>query len=101
MKYCSNCGNKLNEDSIYCAKCGINLFNKESLPEKNKSSQGINILCGIIGFFFPIIGSIIYIALKNTNYEAAKVANRCSWLGFLIHLLVIINYGFIFFPFIF
>ena len=36
MKYCSNCGNKLNSKDKFCASCG-----KENIKEDNKN--GINI----------------------------------------------------------
>ena len=83
MNYCDNCGTKINEGSNFCTNCGKML----NQTNRTQTNTGIIITCAIVGFLFPLIGTILYYALKSTDMKAAKVANRCSWIGFLIQVL--------------
>ena len=80
MKYCSKCGNRLETETNFCPNCGNSFVGQVNETE---TSSGSVTACAIIGLLFPIIGAILYYALKNTNIKAAKTANVCSWLGFL------------------
>lgn len=64
-KYCSNCGNKISESSVFCMNCGIslqdnilkddNIINQEtnSIPGKGISIAGM--VLGIVSAFFALI----------------------------------------------
>lgn len=39
MRYCSNCGNQLNENSAFCPNCGAKVVDQQS---NNNSQQGYN-----------------------------------------------------------
>lgn len=88
MRYCAKCGNELIEDSNFCPNCGKSVYNDNS---ENSISV---ILCAIVGLLFPIIGAILYYVLRKTDYKAAKVANICAWISFIIQILVLSIYGF-------
>lgn len=99
MKYCDNCGNDLNENSNFCSNCGKN-FSTTSNNTQSNGSSGSVITCTIVGLLFPIIGAILYYALKNSDIRAAKTANTCSWIGFLGQLLYFLFFGFSIFRFV-
>lgn len=91
MKYCSYCGSKINENQEVCLNCGkiLNIPEKVQSTDKDEGIVAL-ILCAIIGLFFPIIGAILYYILKNSYPKCARIANICSWIGFIPYLLGII-----------
>ena len=94
MNYCKYCGNKLNNNPNFCNKCGNALKN---ISQNNKNptnkSDSTAFICGIVGLCFPIIGAILYYIYKDSNISAARAANICSWIGFLIPLIFILFYN--------
>jgi len=65
-KFCSNCGNEIKENDIYCLNCGVlvqnNIINQTNLsndyninhnPGKGLSIAGM--ILGIISLFFALI----------------------------------------------
>jgi len=50
MKFCSSCGNEVNENAIMCVKCGC-AINQAALPGSKKRLTYI-----LLGFFFGVIG---------------------------------------------
>ena len=88
MRYCDECGNELAENSNFCPNCGKNFYNG------NRESSISVVLCAIVGLLFPIIGAILYYVLRKTDYRAAKVANTCAWISFIIQILTLFLYGF-------
>ena len=64
---------------------------KEKVQVKNSETSTTVVICGIVGVLFPIIGAILYYVFKNSDPKAAAMANKCSWIGFL---LVVIYYIF-------
>lgn len=65
-KYCSNCGNKINENADVCLKCGILINNQQSdfiskptVPGKGLSIAGM--VLGIISAFWALISFLTII----------------------------------------
>lgn len=82
MKYCDKCGQKLADNSKFCPNCGKR-FNCS-----NQENNTTVIICAIVGLLFPLIGAILYYVFKNSDIKAAKTANTCAWIGFLVQLLI-------------
>ena len=68
MKYCSNCGEKLGCDQEVCLNCGkiIKVQMSNSIIDKG----GIG--WGLLGFFVPIVGFLLYLFWKDENPLNAK-----------------------------
>ena len=69
MKYCTNCGNELKENSNFCTKCGKPTkkeLEKIKKIEKEKKEQANEKLLLWLGTFLVIISSIIF---AFTNWE--------------------------------
>ncbi len=101
QKYCSNCGSKINEDAYICVKCGVVVENN------NKSNNVTNIRkdsgsnwYGVLGFFIPLAGLIIYICLKDTEPKSAKKAGKGALIsvivGVIIYSIIMILLGVLF-----
>ena len=74
MKYCTNCGNKLEENSNVCLKCG-KVFNSGTVKKKKVLPAWaiVLIVLGVI-LFIPIImiilGYVFYSkTIKNYNFD--------------------------------
>ena len=81
MKYCDKCGCKLPGNANFCPNCGKS-FN--DYDDDEETSDSAVIICAIVGLLLPLVGAILYYVFKNSKPRAAKMANRCSWIGFLI-----------------
>lgn len=93
MKYCSNCGKELPQESKFCANCGKNT------EKSNKSAKKTNGAClaGFITSFFlsiiPIILGIIGISQVSKN--ADEDGKELAIAGIIISALKIITLGFL------
>lgn len=98
--YCSKCGGKLNEQGI-CPYCGNNMSNQNNITQ-NQNNNGVNpsdtgsVGWWFLGFFFPLVGLILYFVFKSGNQP--KNAHKALW-GALVS--VIIKVVFIIFTMVF
>lgn len=78
--FCPNCGNQVNNNSEVCLHCGILLKNNNinnNQKEDDKSNVGLN----IVSFFIPLIGLILYLALKKDTPIKAKSCGKSALFG--------------------
>ena len=65
MKYCSKCGNQINENAVICPKCGCiidnSIINHKSSPSKNIG--GLKIAAGIFMIIRAILSGLALIPL--------------------------------------
>lgn len=88
--FCSKCGAKLPEGSEFCSECGNSL----NEPTKNevKESSGSSFAWGILGFFVPLAGLILYLVWKQERPNDAKAAGigALTWLIVYIVLIILV-----------
>lgn len=89
MKYCGNCGNAVNENQDVCLNCGVSLRPNKSILEVEEGATGG---WGVLGFFFPIIGLILYLAWADTKPKSSKAAGKGALIGFIVGVVVSIIY---------
>lgn len=92
--YCTKCGKAINDDVIYCPYCGAKVIrpnqdyyqNEQGTPiVRNNPMDTGNFGWGILGFFLPIVGLILWLVWKDERPLDAKMAGR----GALIHVIII------------
>ena len=100
---CNYCNYTVNEDTVYCPNCGENVHTKkknkikeekEQKEERKKTpnssttitSGSYYIAWGILGYFIPIVGLILFIIWKDTKPKDSKAAG----IGALIRLIIMI-----------
>lgn len=76
--YCPKCGEKQDENAVFCQRCGTPLSGAE---QQDKSSPAF----AFLGFFFPLVGLILYAVYERKEPRRAKSALR----GFIVRLVVI------------
>lgn len=107
MNYCPNCGEPLKEDYKVCPNCG-ELLQEDSQSESSpfdepasrsyeKSYQqhpdykpeGNTFGWAVLGFFFPVVGLILYLVWQTDRPLAAKSAGTGALVSVVIGLLMI------------
>lgn len=72
MKYCSNCGEKMDEKAVICVKCGVPVSGESTVtqsttsqpaPKKGNGAATASLVLGIIGLICGVISVIIAVVL--------------------------------------
>ena len=93
MVPCRNCGQLIDETVKFCPHCGeranqfveINGTAQNAAPAASNDSGSIG--WGILGFFIPIVGLILFLVWKDSKPQSAKVAGIGALVGFIIGLI--------------
>ncbi|MDE6661380.1 MAG: hypothetical protein K2J93_06125 [Anaeroplasmataceae bacterium] len=82
MKYCSHCGEQLNDEAVVCVKCGCSVASPKNkvLEDPNEST----LLYAVLGYFVPLAGLILFVLWNETYPRRAKSAGK----GALISVIV-------------
>ncbi len=63
MKYCSNCGNKINENTNICLKCGAllnqDVTNNQEYSNNSISGKGLSIAGMVLGIISLILAILL------------------------------------------
>ena len=95
MNYCSNCGNKLDNNIDVCLKCGIKLKNEYNNVTHDNGGIGWSLL----GFFVPLAGLILYFIWRKEKPKTAKSLGKGALLYLALYIMLLITifvFGFIF-----
>lgn len=86
MKYCQNCGSAMvNEDAV-CPQCGISQV-PVTEPIQRDDDEGSKIGYGILGFFIPVVGLVLYILWKKEKPATAKAAGKGALISFVLGIV--------------
>ena len=99
---CKKCGKELADGAKFCDQCGTKLEEdiivkpQEETKQENTQVQNIqddgSIGWGVLGFFVPLAGLILFLMWRTERPKSAKAAG----LGALISVIVSFVYGFVF-----
>ena len=80
---CTGCGFELPNKVAFCPQCGKSVNSNNSghagVTRNDKPSIGLNIL----SFLFPLIGLILYFALRASDPQKARSAGKYALFGFI------------------
>ena len=96
MKYCTNCGNKVEENSFVCTHCGVKI--KNDVVTSNVNDNG-GFAWSLLGFFVPVVGLILYLVWKDERPKTAKSAGKGALIYAIVYGVIIVVafiFGFIF-----
>ena len=67
--------------------------NKNVETASTELNEGSNIGWGVLGFFFPIVGLILFLVWKNNRKAASKVSGIGALIGFVVQIICIILFS--------
>ncbi|MDY4788669.1 MAG: zinc-ribbon domain-containing protein [Bacilli bacterium] len=83
--YCKNCGHELNDGDKFCPNCQAPVDGNSPLATSNDSGS---IGWGILGFFIPLAGLILFLVWKDEKPRTAKVAGKGALFGVVFEILL-------------
>ncbi|MBQ4086651.1 MAG: zinc ribbon domain-containing protein [Clostridia bacterium] len=93
MKYCVGCGKELVDEAVVCTQCGRSV---PSLKEPTEKDSG-GFLWGLLGFFIPMAGLILYLVWKDTLPKRAKAVGKGALVSTILGIVFFILYLVFFF----
>ena len=88
--YCEKCGSKINEDSVFRSECGYNLKSNNNIVVENEGSEAF--CFGLLGFFCPFAGLVLYLVWKDTKPKSSKYAGIGALINVGLSLFLILLY---------
>ena len=82
MKYCSHCGNQVEDQAVICVKCGCSVAAHTTEPDV--PSAGLN----IISFLLPVVGLILYILYHEKAPMKAKEIGKWTIIGVCVSVVL-------------
>ena len=86
--FCKNCGKEIDDKAVVCPHCGVATGNTTSKPD-DASSMG----WAVLGFFFTLIGFILYLVWKQEDPLRAKSVGKGALIGLIVSVVLGIIYG--------
>ena len=83
--FCYNCGKELDEKAVVCPNCGV-----EQKKSHSKDHEGA-LLCflyGLLGFFIPAAGIVLYLVWSNDEANHHMIAAKSAAVGTLLAVIV-------------
>ena len=83
--YCKRCGAQIDNGSAFCPNCGAPQGDGQGYYQQSRPSNydSGSIGWGILGFFFPMVGLILWLVWMNDRPLSAKMAG----LGALVSVI--------------
>jgi hypothetical protein len=88
--YCRNCGKEVGENADYCVHCGVSLreaANQNAVGGSDFSESSAKWL-GVLSFFVPLVGLILFIIYDKKSPSIAKYAVRGAVIGVIVRLVL-------------
>ena len=83
--FCKKCGNMLNDNDVFCGKCGTKIY-AQKVEVIDKPSTLLN----LVGFFAPLVGLILYLILKDEEPIRARAIGKWSIIGVVSEMVLTI-----------
>ncbi len=86
--FCPKCGTELPKNAQFCSECGNSI--KEEKTNESVSTveeSGSTFGWGVLGFFIPLVGLILFLTWKVERPKASKSAGIGALVGFVSGIL--------------
>ena len=88
MKFCTKCGKELVDEAVVCIHCGCAVAGATLTATPVVENDAPNTGFAVLGFFFPLIGLILYLLHMNTAPLKAKSAGKGALAGVITSVAV-------------
>lgn len=80
--FCTRCGKECPDDAVVCMGCGCAI--KTDAPVKSDTAAfGF----GVLGFFIPLVGLILWLVWKDERPKRAKAAGIGAIVGVVVNFI--------------
>lgn len=83
MKYCPKCGRQLVDEAVVCVSCGCAQSKNWATKRQDSSSFG----WGVLGFFVPMIGLVLYLLWREERPKRAKSVGVGAIVGTIVSVI--------------
>lgn len=88
--YCSKCGAKLPKDSGFCSECGASTTENTNVQNTDVKKESNDVFgWGVLGFFIPVAGLILYLTWKTDRPKASKAAGIGALVCLIFNVVII------------
>ena len=84
--FCKKCGAEISDDAVICTKCGCATDNYNPVPAKPVDAKSGGF--AVLGFFFPLIGFILWLIWKNEMPLRASSCGKGALIGVISVVLL-------------
>lgn len=85
MKYCSHCGKEIDDAAVFCVHCGATVAAPQQ-PMAPINADAPSAGFAVLGFFFPLIGLILYLCWKDQQPLKAKSCGKGALIGVIVEV---------------
>ena len=86
MAFCTNCGNQIEEGASFCQQCGTATGNAPANANNQPVEEGSTFGWGVLGFFVPLVGLILFLIWKDEYPKRSKSAG----VGALVSVIAVV-----------
>jgi len=103
--FCPNCGRQFPQGKVFCDQCGTKLEETALTAPiyeqaQNNSPDTASTGYGVLGFFFPMIGLILYLVWKDSLPLRSKSVGKGALAGAITYVALIVLIYVIYFIFL-
>lgn len=84
---CKKCNAELAKDATFCNSCGTKVVEE---AKTEKTSEGSSFGWGVLGFFVPIVGLILFLVWRQTKKNSSKASGIGALIGAGVGLIGLI-----------
>lgn len=96
--YCKNCGKEIDNNAYVCPNCGVKV--KDEFMEQRERQAASNMEAdsgskagwGILSFFIPLVGLILFLTWKTERPKTAAVCGKCALAAVIVEVVFLILY---------
>ena len=92
MTYCKFCGKELEDDAVFCSKCGAHVEAEQYQSTNDfqsiipKIEDSGHIAWGLLGFLVPIVGLILFLIWKDEKPKTSLMAGKGALISVILSI---------------
>lgn len=91
--FCQKCGQKIDNNAGYCINCGMQQYSGYTEIKNDSPNAGF----AVLGFFFPIVGLILYLVFMDEKPKRAKSAGKGALISVILKAIAGIIFAVVYF----
>ncbi len=86
--FCKQCGQQIDDNANFCANCGCQINGTNTASVLTNENDKPNTALGVLGFFLPLVGLIIFLVNNDKQPKKAKSAGKGALAGFITQVVI-------------